>query len=524
LARFLALDWDHNQLHVVLANVSGGTVRAVRAASWREDAPVTAAEAAAVGARLKDRLKEAKIPSAPVLACLGRERIIVKDIRYPQVPEHEEPAVVRFQALKELTGAADEVVLDYTPVGEGGHGERRALVLIAKRALVSAYQELCQEAGLKLAGVTPRPFGLAACVEKLAGTSVLTPAPEPADGVVGTLAVADGWAEFCVSRGSTLLLARSLAPGPNLAAEVRRSLAVYAGQGSGQPVRALYVSGAGDNAALRERLHNLTELPVHLLDPFTGSDLPDLPPPDERGGFAALVGLLHLRGGRAGLPVNFVAPKQPRAPADPNRRMFALAGAAVLAVLVAVGLLAWLEVNKLDRQVREQAERNRQLDSQLALYEEDEKRAKAVGAWVDQDVPLLDEIYDLTDRFPDPDKDKVRLSQVTFNVIDQTPNAKDKDKEREKVKYVAQIKDLKGVCDDERPVDHMLSSFITDGHYRTPNAKETRPLRGPEALAGFTREFTVKTIDIEKRKPTDYKRQIPPDADAGPPRRRGAGQ
>ena len=33
--------------------------------------------------RLKERLAEAKIPAAPVLACLGRERIIVKDIRYP---------------------------------------------------------------------------------------------------------------------------------------------------------------------------------------------------------------------------------------------------------------------------------------------------------------------------------------------------------------------------------------------------------------------------------------------------------
>ena len=47
---------------------------------------MTAAEAAAVGARLKERLREAKIPIAPVLASLGRDRVIVKDIRYPAVP------------------------------------------------------------------------------------------------------------------------------------------------------------------------------------------------------------------------------------------------------------------------------------------------------------------------------------------------------------------------------------------------------------------------------------------------------
>ena len=81
----------------------------------------------------------------------------------------------------------------------------------------------------------------------------------------------------------------------SLAAEVRRTLAVYSGQAAAQPVRAVYVSGGADNAALRERLHNLLDLPIHLLDPFAGTDEPDYPAPEKRGGFVGLVDVQETR-------------------------------------------------------------------------------------------------------------------------------------------------------------------------------------------------------------------------------------
>jgi hypothetical protein len=506
LARFLALDWDHNQLHVVLANVGGGGVRVLRAATWAEDA--RPANAAAAGERLKERLKEAKIPAAPVLACLGRDRIIVKEVRHPAVPPHEEPAVVRFQALKELTGAAEDVVLDYTPYGEGSHGERRAMVLVAKRADVSAYQELCKAAGLKLAGVTPRPFGIATCIERLAGTSVLTPKPEPADGAVAVLAVAEGWAEICITRGGVLLLARSLVPGPNLAAEVRRSLAVYAGQSGDQPVRAAYVAGGADNAGLRERLHNLTELPVHILDPFAGSEEPDQPAPDKRGAFVGLVGLLHLRAGKAGLPVNFVAPKQPKPPEDPNRRKLVLGAGAAVAVVALVGLLAFLEINKMDRKVRDQQALNRQLQEQLDLAEEDDKRYASVKAWADSTVNKLDELYDLTDRFPDPDASRIRLTLLTLNDVDRPAGAKDK--------HVARLT-LKGVCGDEnQPVNQFMQNFTTDGRYSVGFTRFGRN-PGPDRRT-YSQEWTTERIDVERREPKDYSRRMEEDPAKEKPR------
>ena len=74
MARFLALDWEQQQLHVVQASTVRGGVRIEQALSWSFPEPLTPATAEGLGKKLRDALKEANVPAAPVLACVGRER------------------------------------------------------------------------------------------------------------------------------------------------------------------------------------------------------------------------------------------------------------------------------------------------------------------------------------------------------------------------------------------------------------------------------------------------------------------
>lgn len=490
MARFLALDWDHNQLHLVAADVRGGTVRIQRAVVWRESQSPNPAEAENLGKLLRERLKEAGITPAPVLACIGRDRVILKDIRHPAVPDYEEPAVVRFQAIKEITDPPDEVVIDYTPAGSEQR-ERRALVLVARRELVHAYRDLCQAAGLKLAALTPRPFGIIACLSRLNGQV-------PTDGAVAILAVSEKWAEFCVARGETVLFARSLAVGPSLPGEVRRSLAVYNGQAAEHPVRTVYVAGGDEHAPFRESLQNLLGIPVHSFDPLAGAEKADVPD-GSRGAFAGAVGLLSAQAKKYEQAVNFVQPKQPRPPRDANRvrvLVAALAGVLLMGSLVALG---YWRLSFKDQQVAEMNFRLSELERRERDLQHDVKGHTDLKKWSDSENVWLDQFYDFTAMFPDT-KD-IQLKHITGGEF--SGSAKEKE-------YVTKMM-LKGVIPrgNQKPAQELRASLYEDKFYRPG------PVEDPASRPGFgrTQEFVLK-VDAKKRPPTEYKREIVVPADA----------
>ena len=72
-------------------------------------------------------------------------------------------------------------------------------------------------------------------------------------------------------------------------------------------------------------------------------------------------------------------------------------------------------------------------------------------------------------------------------------------------------------------MDHLESGFVSDHYYRT-DPPHRSPNRSPDRRLGFTQEFIIPRIDVDKRNPSQYKRHI--DLDAAPERgngRRGRG-
>jgi hypothetical protein len=478
-------------MHVVAATVRGGAVRIEKAQVWEAEQTPNPAEAEALGKWLRERLKEAGISAAPVLACLGRDRLILKDLRFPAVPDAEEPAIVRFQAVKELTEPPDEVVIDYARVGHG-NGERRALAPIAHKIMVEAYQSLCKGAGLKLVGLTPRAFGISACLSRLLGSSALTPAPEPADAAVAVVTLAEGWSEFAVVRDGLPQFIRAMEPGTTLAGEVRRNLAVYAGQSPAQPIGAVYVAGGSEHGSLRERLRDMLEVPVYAFDPFAGMERPDLPLAG-RGGFAGAVGLLHAKATGEPLPINFLKPRQPKPPRDPNQRKLVLGGALAAAALIAVVVFCYMQLSALDRQVSAQAVKNADLDRQLSVLEEDSKKFKALHDWDRKGVVLLDELYDVTERFPDPRT--IQLTRFSASQIDDP-----------KSKHAVRMT-LEGIISGDTKLANKLLDGLGQDSHRRVGAMKTDPNTGVDRF-NFREKFT-SNVDAEKPPPDNYTARLP---------------
>jgi outer membrane murein-binding lipoprotein Lpp len=494
LARFLALDWDHKQLHVIAATVTGNKVRIDQALVLAEPRSPNPAEAEVLGKLLRERLQAAHIAPAPVLACIGRDRVILKDLRYPPVPDAQEPEVVRFQALKESSEPANEVVIDYLPVGtDPSSGQRRALALLMRRELLATYQNLCRAAGLKLQALTPRPFGLAGCVQRLAAAGTLAPAPA-ADATIAVVAASEGWAEFIVLRGGLPVYARSLAVGPGLQGDLRRNLAVYAGQGSQFPISAVYLAGTADVADFHQRLQGALPVPVHLFDPFAPVDRPNLPV-SGRGGFAGALGLLYSQAARQGQAINFLKVRQGQPAGAANRRRL-VALAAVLGVLVLLGVAGWYwRLTQLDKELHELEAKQADLKQQADKMNDDEKRFQAVNDWNESEVVWLDELYNLTANLGNP-------YELQLTQINGTPLAK-----TAKSKQIAKLA-IKGLATDkQQPLQDFKTALVQDSHYRVEPLVPSR-----NTVAGnrfqFPQQFTT-AIELIRQPPGKYAQRLP---------------
>jgi Tfp pilus assembly PilM family ATPase len=485
----LALDSDATRIHFVSATVKGSSVKLESAYSW-DETPLTIATADAIGRRLRERLKEAGVSPAPLLVCVGRDRLVFKEIKHPPVPARDEPAVVRFQAMKELTEGVDGAVIDYVSMRSlDTPDSRRAMVVACRREFIDAVKQMCNAAGLKLAGVSPRPFALLAGLQSAINMQFVPPV-DPAGSAIALLVRGDKWGEFQVARNQQTILARPL-PAPAVATdaallnEIRRNLAIHSSQSPDQPVRTLYLAEADSPGGLRERLRSTLAIPVHAYDPLVGVAAAD----GFSGGLAGAAGLIALRAISAELPVNLAEPKEPKPQVDPNRRLYAMAGALVAVLVLALGTLAYRDLSKKGDENRRLLREKTEMEQQLITMAPEVARIKALDDWLAADVNWLDEFYDLTARFKD--NDRMRLVQITGNALES---------KSDRGKYVANLT-INGVYSDPRPMDEFKRLLSLEGAYDVP-PMTLKANQGPDRFR-FAQTFEAK-LNLLKRPKEKY--------------------
>ncbi len=376
MARFLAIDWDQPALRVVLASGSTSGVRALKAFSWTAPADFSAATAESAGRAFREALKKEAAAGLGVWICLGRDRLLLRDIEFPPVQEHEEPALVRFQAAREMGDGSEEQVLDYciTRPGVLGRESRQAVVLAVKKSLLQSLQAFCQGAGLKLEGVTARPFAWLGALQR--GQVDL-------QGTIASLGIGQRQAELCVFESQKLLLARSLPLGAMLAGEVTRNLALF-GVRAGAAVRSLTLAGI-DDPQLKTAAAEVGVLRQ--------------PASDASDDYAAALGLAHLVSTSVP-PINWLRPKQPR-PVRQRKKEYAYLGVfltvAAALVLCVVGFLVLrnkrLEIGTLEKMKKNLADEHKALEKDL-------ENIAYLRDWENASISWADESYDLAARMP----------------------------------------------------------------------------------------------------------------------------
>ena len=422
MSRYLAIDADAGGLFAAAASVRGA-VQIEEVFGSVDDAPepLTAANADALGTRLKALLKEANVAPAPVLLCFGRDRVIIKEVKYPPVAPGEEAAVVRFQALKDLADSGGDVIMDYFPAPLApGEVQRRATVVFVRKELYAAAETFCEAAGLRLAAVTARPFASLVALRRAIAAGTV---PAPAD-PLAPVAVLSLWGtggEFAVGAGSHALYSRTVSPmalagEAALLGEVKRSLAAFNGQYGTKPVTAIYLA-EGDPAGTSwiGPLQANIAIPVHAFDPLAGSNVDDRIPPELHGRFLGAVGLLASKSAGESLGINFHAPRAPRAAPNKRRRSFMLGGAiAALLFFAAVAFLT-LRLKQMEWAGAALAAEKADLQEMMKGQELETRRADAADQFVKREVAWIDIYYDLNDQFPTIEK--LRLQEFDGAMI-----------------------------------------------------------------------------------------------------------
>jgi hypothetical protein len=402
--KFISIDLEPQGIFAVAGTAQRSQTKIDQAVAWAggetEGGPptLTLDTAQRIGEQLRERLRAAGVAHAPVVVTIGRDRIVLKEVRYPAVPPQEEPNVVRFQAIKELSDSPDDVVLDYVPLSNGApEGERRSMAVAVRKDLYSAIRAMCSAANVKLEAVTPRPYALAAGLRRAFASGSATP-PESTTEAVAILTLGPGGGEFNVVRDGEVLFmvavpAPVVASEPMLIAQVRRNLATYSGSNPAHPVQALYIADASDDWPAKFRTLGI---PVHSYDPLAGA-MPTVPE-TMRGRFAGAVGLLTAQS--TTLPINFVSPRQPKADANPKRNQFLIAALVAILLLGGLGIGGYFMLDAADKDIDKLTKDRDDKKKQVEAFEPDLNRLDATNKWKTRRVNWLDELFDMADRFP----------------------------------------------------------------------------------------------------------------------------
>ena len=504
MPRYLAIDVDANGLFVAAASLHKGAVAVEQVASRPPPPPLTADTAADLGRAIRELLTRSGIKPAPVLLCVGRDRVIPKDVRHPPTPPADEPAVVKFQAMKELSEAGDEVVLDYCPLPPTAAGEHRALVVFMRKDVLAAARTLCESAGLKLAGVTPRPFAAVAAFR-----NAMTAGEE----TVAVVTLGEAGGEFTVARAGYVAFTRTIpaaavAREKSLVAELRRNLTVYAGLPGADPLDVVYVAEGAEpgRESTADRLGDLLPVAVRGFDPLAGSAVANAVPPAVRGGFAGVIGLLAAKAASDVLPINFASPRQPKAAASPHRSRVLVAALVGVLVLGVGAMAGMMELAKANRRVTAANIAKQDVEGELQKTELDAKRLAAADEFTSREVVWLDELYDLSDRFPDVKKMRaVEIEGTAVPPPAKTPAKAGTPAIAPKTPAKPPVGQLRVVVSTEDPalVDRLVDGLNRDKFY----SSTSKSTAGLSAGSSRSQQFTV-TTQIVHRGPAEYLRRL----------------
>jgi len=184
-----------------------------------------------------------------------------------------------------------------------------------------------------------------------------------------------------------------------LVAEIGRTLAVASEESSDAVARVVVFGQTESYGALCEEIFRRWNVPAEATDPFAGTQAPPECASKEVGTFAPLVGMLLVEARDQRHPIDLLQPR--RRPRAPSRRRPLIAGAVACGIALLVGAyLVWSTLAEVDAENRRLAKRLSELKELTKKAAKQQQVIDSIADWEGRNVNWLDELRDLSLRFP----------------------------------------------------------------------------------------------------------------------------
>jgi hypothetical protein len=406
--KIVAIDWDNQELRTAVALVGRRGVGSVTCTTMSWDrAEQQGLEAGAFEA-VAFLLASCDLGHGRGILLARHQHLESLRLTAPPASDGELPILVENHLVTEIGGELEDTAHDYLALDSDPQSPRRVIITTMEASVAQQYRTLA--AGLKLSKPRLCVRGMGAAFLARAQWAATEHTPD-----VPTLIVVSNVEEIdlVVSAANGVCYWRSVYCSPAgdsssfrqfFADEVIRTLAVAEESlPEGQQIACAALFADDEQyAMLLQALRSSVELPiVQLTSAVPQVDVTDceggLPP----GRFAPLIGALLQEAVHERPPVDLLnARPRERVPSS-----FRPAMLAVLAGLTALGLgsyVLWEEVAQEQTEVARLASQLKDLEGELKKVEPDAKAWEAIQAWNQAHVVWLDELRDLSLRFPPP--------------------------------------------------------------------------------------------------------------------------
>ncbi|KAA1259421.1 hypothetical protein LF1_19530 [Rubripirellula obstinata] len=399
----IAIDWDENELRLVVGDVRVGKAKITDAAVLPLEVDGIKRDVSTV---LREAIAERGLENCEAMIAIGRGKAELRELQLPPVPDEELPDMVRFQAVRTFASSGESSIIDYLVTQRSDTGIELIAAAMGPKDLAQV-QKVCKAAVVEPKRIALRPIS--------AATLYLTQRKTNPDANVVLVDLLGDDAEIVIARDGHVIFVRTVripasepSRGRALIGELKRSL-VACGDDA-KPDKVILWGKESVHQSDRELLSGVCEANVDVIDPFdlanTDRKLIDSLP-KHVGRLAPLVGLLVAEASHPELLVDFLNPRK-RPEVKPNHVRTGLLVAIPALAALFLGYIVYSKLSSLDQRIAELKEANNQLQKPVDEALKSIGRTEQVDQFLDGNVQWLDEFRRLAERMPGSDEMIVR--------------------------------------------------------------------------------------------------------------------